>query len=61
MKQVDLAKALGVSEDMIRNWETGRTSPADEYLRRLEGNFGGKMEKFGSGLDRKPSKPPLSS
>ncbi len=26
-RQVDLAKAIGVNKDTIRNWETGRTDP----------------------------------
>jgi len=37
LKQEELAKVFGVSEDMVRNWEKGRTRPLGEYLRRIEG------------------------
>ncbi len=39
LKQVELAKVLGVSEDTVRNWEKGRTRPVGEFLRRIEGYF----------------------
>ena len=40
LKQEELANALGVSEDTVRNWEKGRTVPLGEYLRRIGENFG---------------------
>jgi DNA-binding transcriptional regulator YiaG len=39
LKQVELAKILGVSEDLMRNWEKGRTHPSEENLRQIEGVF----------------------
>ncbi|HJP12951.1 MAG: helix-turn-helix transcriptional regulator [Nitrospinota bacterium] len=30
LKQVELAKILGVNEDTVRNWERGRTQPSGE-------------------------------
>ena len=43
LKQVELAKVLGVSEDLVRNWEKGRTVPTREYLMRIEGYFGEEL------------------
>ena len=40
LKQVDLAKVLGVSDDMVRNWEKGRTVPSGKLLREIERYFG---------------------
>lgn len=33
-RQVDLAKALGVNKDTVRNWETGRARPCLTALGR---------------------------
>jgi len=42
LKQIELASALGVNEDTVRNWEKGRMRPARGFLRKLEGYFGGR-------------------
>ena len=35
MKQIDLAAAIGVSDQTISNWEVGLRSPRSDLLRRL--------------------------
>jgi DNA-binding transcriptional regulator YiaG len=34
--QKDFAARLAVTEDTVRNWETGRTFPCRKHLKRLE-------------------------
>jgi transcriptional regulator with XRE-family HTH domain len=35
MSRAELAKKFPVSESLVRWWESGRTAPADDYLKRL--------------------------
>ena len=39
LKQTDLAEALGVAENTVRNWEKDRQVPAAWHLRRLREFF----------------------
>ncbi len=40
MRQVELGQFLGMSEDMVGNWEKGRTVPSGKNLRLIEAIFG---------------------
>jgi transcriptional regulator with XRE-family HTH domain len=45
MKQIDLARAVGVSESQVAKWETGRAEPNPIYAERLTNVLGiGKEE-----------------
>lgn len=35
LRQIDIARALGVSESLVAYWETGRKRPAEQYLPKL--------------------------
>ncbi len=43
MRQVELAKALGVNEDTMKIWERGKARPSGELLRRTDGYFREKL------------------
>lgn len=36
LRQIDLAKALGVSESLVAKWETDRSKPTPEMSQRIE-------------------------
>jgi transcriptional regulator with XRE-family HTH domain len=40
MKRAEVAKAIFVSEELIRSWEKGRRLPLPEYLEKLEELYG---------------------
>lgn len=44
MNQKQFAKALGVSEATIKNWERGKTSPKSEHLRKISQLTGVPMD-----------------
>lgn len=35
LRQIDIARALGVSESLVAYWETGGKRPAEQYLPKL--------------------------
>ncbi len=40
MQQKDAAKMLGVTEDTLRNWESGKTFPNVPQIKRIEELYG---------------------
>lgn len=46
LRQMDLAKLLGVSESAVAKWETNRTRPRVEYREKLEKALGMPFEEL---------------
>jgi transcriptional regulator with XRE-family HTH domain len=52
LSQTELAKRLGVTKAAVSQWETDRSSPEMDTLRRLAGMFGRTVEWMVSGDER---------
>ena len=46
LTQIDLAKALGVTQKVISSWETGRSNPRPVMMQKVENYFGIPKEKI---------------
>jgi len=46
MKQLDLARQLGISENLVSAWETGRASPLPDMRHRIAKILGSTPEQL---------------
>lgn len=51
MSQVELGNEIGVSQSMIRHWESAASSPTDETIERIKGALGYKQDGRSAGTD----------
>lgn len=58
--RADLAEKAGVSRPSVWGWETGKTRPRQDALRRLSRAFGSQVLAAGSQGDRRPGPDPAS-
>jgi len=46
MTQAELAELLGVTQQAVSSWVSGRTTPSAEYMRRIEDELGIPMRDW---------------
>jgi transcriptional regulator with XRE-family HTH domain len=58
LRQIDLAKAVDVSESQIAKWETGRLTPRQEMAERLAQVLGATTQQISSDYDLRALRTP---